>query len=106
MISHHKSAITCLDYDGLSIIVSANWQGYILLIDINGSLKQILSNSHCVEPITCIKLQGALILASTNRGKLMFWNKKINRCESILCCHECSINAISFFDQKFYTVAE
>ena len=106
VINHHKSSVTCLEYDGLECIISGNRQGYILIIDINGALRRVLYNVHCTEPITCLRLQGALIIASTNTGKIMFWNRRNNRCESILNCHECSINSITYFDQKFYTAGE
>lgn len=56
VIEYHKSGITCLTYDGINCIVSANTQGTVLLIDINGILLRTLSFTTRFEPITSMKV--------------------------------------------------
>lgn len=99
----------------------------ILLVDINnGNLLRELTFSKQPELITRIKvhfriskyfsnlvkflnskfkLVGALILASTAKGKIVFWNRKTNGLESIIKStdNQCPVNSIAYFDNKFYT---
>jgi hypothetical protein len=56
--------------------------------------------------IIFFKLQGALVIAATKTGKVIFWNRRSFRCESMIKCHETQINSIAYFDEKFYTVGE
>lgn len=56
LIKYHKSGVTCLTYDGINCIVSANTQGSVLLIDINGILLRQLNFTSHFEPITSMKV--------------------------------------------------
>lgn len=55
-IKHHESPITCLEYDGIENIISANTSGMILIININGVLLHQLFMQKYLEPITCLKV--------------------------------------------------
>ena len=55
-IKHHESPITCLEYDGIENIISANSAGVILIININGVLLHQLFMQKYLEPITCLKV--------------------------------------------------
>ena len=33
----------------------------------------------------------------------MFWNRHLNKCESIIECHDSTINSLVYFQRRFYT---
>ncbi|RNA31119.1 NACHT and WD domain [Brachionus plicatilis] len=103
LILHHKSSIKSLSYDGLGCIISADLSGVVLITAIDGTLIKELTAPKYAEPITCLRLVGALIITSTVSGRVIFWNRRSNTCETIIKCHDSAINSIAFYDQKFYT---
>lgn len=106
LISHHKSAVTALTYDGINCLITANAEGLILIIDINGDLLKELSFTSEIEPINCLRLVGSLIMSTTIKGKVLFWNRKDDSLETIIKCNNdytVSINSIAFSGQRFYT---
>jgi len=107
LIQHHKSAVMSLTYDGIDSIISANSEGLILIIDItNGDLLKELSFTNEIEPITCIRLVGSLILATTIKGKVLFWNRKEDNLETMIKVNNdytVSVNSIAFIGNRFYT---
>ncbi|CAF0888646.1 unnamed protein product [Brachionus calyciflorus] len=103
LINHHKAGVKSLSYDGLGCIISADISGIVLISDTNGNLIKELTAPKYSDPITCLRLVGALIITSTISGRVIFWNRRSNTCETIIKCHDSAINSIAFYDQKFYT---
>lgn len=78
----------------------------ILIIDIDGDLLRELSFTSEIEPITCLRLVGSLILTTTVKGKVLFWNRKDESLETIIKCNNdytVSVNSIAFQGLRFYT---
>lgn len=103
VVRHHKAPIVALKYDGLKNIISADSIGSIFITDLSGALLNVLLHDKLVEPITSLRLVGALAIASTSNGKVMFWNRFNNQCEAAVKCHNSSVNSIDYFDGRFYT---
>ena len=79
----------------------------ILLIDIDGFLLKQISFTSSVEPVICLKLVGALIVCTTQKGKIVFWNRRSQKLESVVKCgdDEVPINSISFQNKRFFTAS-
>jgi len=51
------------------------------------------------------KLVGALIISSTLKGKIAFWNRRNNKLESVIKCNdeEVPVNSVAYYNKRFYT---
>jgi len=76
------------------------------LTHINGNFIGKIYNPEYKQPITCLRIVGALIMASNQDGKVFFWNRNNLNCEAILSCHDLPINSIAFYNQRLLTASD
>jgi WD40 repeat protein len=58
------------------------------------------------QPITCLRIVGALIIVSNEDGNILFWNRNNLNCEAILTCHDSPINSIAYHNQRLFTASD